>query len=499
MKAEEWNEGLNYLDSDLVENYVKQKDMFRRKKKVAKRLWLRWGALAACLALLVSAVLVAPMLQTGIFGGGTNNGGGDVFPNLGAPEPEQETRPDIPIADVQATTSAPLFYGNGSTVGGDLIYVSWNTTGISVTARFVEMLPDTYTFYDDWSQTEFQLMRMEVTKVIKGMNVPEEFLFIVPLPYMTDFSIYDKILFADIGQYAYEYSLLYNQTKDCPEQLETVLFGYSNLNYISLGIKVMAFRSNGKFDMRLWESTDEWKNYTDYAVKDYGVSYFQSLTLQDAEEEASKGDRILSVHFLPNAVGEAADALNYVKSLENGVYVQELDGFKLYYSSRIKFEFRRYINGFATNESGKISADEVNWSKARFSKEDEQALPNLRGAMTAISDACQAGEIALPHIDTDAISVERQTYGVFGWYAKTEDGVIGIVRVTWEINAKEAGDRWTHVYNDDTYYIVEYGSDVCKYISRDALLKKLGDYEATYIYAGEYDERGKVFLGREYP
>lgn len=497
MKTEEWNEGLNYLDSDLVENYVKQKDMFRRKKKVAKGLWLRWGALAACLALLVSAVLVAPMLQAGIFGGGTN-GWGDAFLNLGSPE--QETGPDIPIADVQATTSAPLYYGYEYTVYSDSAgCVSWKTDGISVTARFVEVLPDTYTFYDDWDQSEFRLIRMEVSNIIKGMIVPKEFLFIVPLAYMTDFSVYDRILFEDIAQYAYEYSLLYNQTKDCPEQLQTVLFGYTTMHHYYLGEKVKAFGSNGKFDMRLWESTEEWKDHTASTVKYYGASYFRTLTLQDAVKEASKGDEILSVHFLSGAVGEAADALNYVKSLENGVYVPRLDGFKLFDSPEIQLEFRRYIDGFATNERGMIYADEVNWSRARFSKEDEQALPNLRGAMTAISDACQAGEIALPHIDTDAISVESQTYGVFGWYAKTEDGVIGIVRITWAINAKEAGDRWPNKYNDDAYYIIEYGSDVCKYISRDALLKKLGDYETHYIYDGEYDERGKVFLGREYP
>ena len=35
-------------------------------------------------------------------------------------------------------------------------------------------------------------------------------------------------------------------------------------------------------------------------------------------------------------------------------------------------------------------------------------------------------------------------------------------------------------------------SDEYKSIKRDELLEKLGDYEATYIYTGEYDDHGKV-------
>ena len=45
---------------------------------------------------------------------------------------------------------------------------------------------------------------------------------------------------------------------------------------------------------------------------------------------------------------------------------------------------------------------------------------------------------------------------------------------------------------DDAYYIIEYGSDVCKPIERDALLEKIGEYEKTYIYRGKYDGNGKV-------
>ena len=63
MKKKEWNEGLNYLDADLVEKYTLQKDRLRQKGKKAKGVWIRVGAIAACFLLIVSAMIVVPMLR----------------------------------------------------------------------------------------------------------------------------------------------------------------------------------------------------------------------------------------------------------------------------------------------------------------------------------------------------------------------------------------------------------------------------------------------------
>ena len=63
MKKKEWNEGLNHLDPDLIEKYIEQKERLRQKNKKAKGVWLRFGAIAACFLLIVSAVIAVPMLQ----------------------------------------------------------------------------------------------------------------------------------------------------------------------------------------------------------------------------------------------------------------------------------------------------------------------------------------------------------------------------------------------------------------------------------------------------
>ena len=62
MKKTEWNEALNNIEDDLVKEYIQTKEKLAKKKKIKASL-LRYGALAACVALLISTVALAPMLK----------------------------------------------------------------------------------------------------------------------------------------------------------------------------------------------------------------------------------------------------------------------------------------------------------------------------------------------------------------------------------------------------------------------------------------------------
>ena len=70
MKKEEWNEGMNRLDSGLVEEYVVEKDRLSKKGK-RKTMWLRVCAAAACLVT-AAAVALIPMLRKGETNTGEN-------------------------------------------------------------------------------------------------------------------------------------------------------------------------------------------------------------------------------------------------------------------------------------------------------------------------------------------------------------------------------------------------------------------------------------------
>ena len=500
MKENEFLDGVSNIEPDVVERFISMDNKLQKKanKPKTKGMWLRFGAIAACFLLIVSAVIVVPMLREADPGvivppDETNN---DVGVNP-TPDTESDGRPNIPIVNVQVPSSAPQYYGSESSVNSSSNSAEADIvqSGISVTARFVDALPDTYTFFDDWRQVEFRLVKMEVITVLEGADVPNEFWFIVPIGHMTDFSLFDKLVFSDIAQYGYEYSLVYNKTQGCAEQLETVLFGYSNTVFSWIGAEIKAFDSDGHFDMRLWESTDGWKTSTHSTAEYFGAEYFQNYTLQDAEEDARNsghGEDYYYVHSLADVSGAASDALDYIKNFENGVYVTSSGGQKLFFGPEIQLGFRRYINGFATNENGMIYADSVRWSNARFSKEDEEKLPDLQSAVAAVISAFESDEIKPPHLQ-NANQDKLKSAGIFGWYAKTNNGVIGVVRVSWYYEDTDLSHYYDDRYFDDAYYIIEYGSDECVPIDKDDLSDRIGaDYEKSYIFDGEYDEYGKV-------
>lgn len=476
MKENEFLNGVSNIEPDVVERFVSMDNKLQKKanKPKSKGIWLRFGSIAACFLVIVSAVIVVSMLREDDPG---------VIPGPGTTD---NNRPNIPILNVQVPSSAPQYYGSEA-IGDGGAAAEINTEGVSVIARLITVLPDTYTFYDDWTQDEFHLLKMEIVKLLKGENITDTFYYIVPKRFMTDFTIFDKFVIVDMGQYGYEHSVLYNKTQNCAERLDIVLLGYLNTYFYFMGENFMAFDSDGNFDGRLWGSNEYWASSTGWPNNSIGQpnKYLNGYTIAQAEQDFYSDDGYRSVSVLDSVSGEAKEVLEYIQSFENGLYIQRGDGFKTSHYPSVQLNFRRYMGGFATNESGMIYADSVSWSKARFSKEDEEKLPNLPSAYESVKIALNSGSVTPPHFNNQE-KLRNTTSGVFGWYAKTENGVIGIVRVTWCFCTEKY-----QFYYDDAYYIIEYGSDVCKAIDRDALLELLGDYETTYIYTGEYNEYGK--------
>ncbi len=305
---------------------------------------------------------------------------------------------------------------------------------------------------------------------------------------MTDFSVYHSFVLKDIGQYGYEYSVLYNATQACAEQLDRVLFGYINIYNHYMSTNMMAFDENGLLDKRLWKSNEAWKDATQ-SVDQYPEYYPETLeqAIEMLEQKYSEYEHdTYYVHLLEDVTGPAKEALDYIKSLDNGLFVPNEDGFKLYYVPEIQLSCRRFINGFPTNETLMIYADSVKFSEARFSEEDDHSLPDLTSAIASVVASFEDGQISPPHIKNYK-ELTQASYGIFGWYAKTDDEVLGIVRVTLCYRSENR-----ELYYDDVYYVVEYGSENCKPIERDTLLEKLDTLGTDYIFTGEYDQNGKI-------
>ncbi len=456
--------------------------------------WTRWVSVASCICLIM-ALTVFAVYQI-----------------------QKRTEPDIPTvtdndtqkndpteetADLRCPSDLPMYYGDGYSAD-----VPSNSTAcafipeFAVIAEFAEMLPDTYTIFDDWQQYELCLLKFRTIKLIKGENIPDEFYFIIPADYMTDYSVYDTFVLSYVAQFGYEHHVVYNKTQGNAERLELPIFGHGPYALWRSWMTADWFKvydSNGRFDERLWESCEGWiKSYQEY---DFKLSI--PLTLEAAEQQIKNKNDIVKVnaksYSLDGVTGEAKTVLDEVLTFENGIYVPVIEGIndRTINSFGQQFHARRYINGFATNEKVSIfdlnDEDEVctyQFSKARFDENDLNALPDLESAIKSVASDYDKGELTPPHIKNyDETTV--YSYGILGWYAKTDSGVLGVIRVSWRCDLFLNNDRIHKMY-DDAYYIIEYGEDEYKQIDRDNLLERLGEYENLYIYQGGYDEEGKT-------
>ena len=103
MKKAEWNEGLSLIDNDIVESFIEQKESLKKRKR-KRNIFIRYGAIAACLALIIGVSLFIPIMSD-----------------------------SYSVVNPQAPSKMPCFFGSeqsvGPTIEGDLDF-----TGISVTA-----------------------------------------------------------------------------------------------------------------------------------------------------------------------------------------------------------------------------------------------------------------------------------------------------------------------------------------------------------------------------
>ena len=452
MKEQEFLDAVSRMEPDVVERFVAMDNRLQKRagRSKAQRIWMRVGAMAAAFAIVLGGVSLISR--------------------------RQHLTPVIPIVNTQSASGAPLYYGSSASVGGSGSSSEVSTTGLTVKAELMEVLPDTYTFFDDWKQQEYRLLRMKTQKLLQGGEMTEEFYYLVPMEFMTDFTRFACFIIRDMAQITYEYGVMYNKTQGTAEQLNLVIFGYHVYKYDELGEQMLAYNDIGVFDQRLWNSNDLWKRVTENA---HGISTLSAAELYLRNDERHR-DRY--VHLLKDVSQESADMIAYARSFDNGFYIPTFSSTKLSLSPEVQLPTVRYINGFATNEYIRIEADSYEWTKARFEEQDMENLPDLSSAITAVASAYEAGEVTPPHIRNHT-QKKLSGYGIFGWYAKTKDGVIGVVRVTWS---------YYKGYSDDAYFIIESGSDECRPIDRDALLRRIGSYETTYIYDGKYNQNGKI-------
>ena len=124
MKENRFLDGVSNIESDVVERFVSMDNQLQKKanKSKSKGILLRFGAIAACFVLIVSTVIVVPMLREDEPG---------IIPGPGTTD---NSRPNIPIVNIQVPSSAPQYYGSEATGDGGAA-AEINTEGVSVIAQ----------------------------------------------------------------------------------------------------------------------------------------------------------------------------------------------------------------------------------------------------------------------------------------------------------------------------------------------------------------------------
>ena len=492
MTPQEWNEGLNHLDMDLIEDHILQQDQLIRGNR-ANRIWLRLGAAVACLALLAGVFFLTPR------------------PGKEPPEPTtlgseppvtQPTLPQTPLPPDVLPPAPPLQFDTfASLSGSSLEFVKGSSTAVvgsgqpeeappeftffpyqfTVVARVVENYPDTYYQLDvssTYKPAGYRLVRMELMQTLNGKNLPGEFLYLLPQHLYVDMSVYDCLLIA-MTQAGTENYVLRNGTQNrmeaCPLPLFRDCQGQPELGGI------IAF-TDGIFDESLWQN-ESWR----YGYQ-FGKYYLDNPThgnlvvrrggsLEETianinHKLVTYGQSEPSVITLDFKTQTARDALTLVMPFENGVFSQSLTGERL--------TFRRYINGCQTEETVTIdlSTEEVTYSQVRYTPEDMENLQNIALYLSEQAAAYAQNSPTPPH--TDPEGKDLLCLNLYAWYAKVDGKLYGVVKTAWRYCES---DDWYIQYYDDQYVLFNMADNTGQEISRDDLLALLGERN---VYTGPY-------------
>lgn len=459
MNSETLLNAIGDIDDDLIEEARSPKKSWG---------WKHFAAAAAALAILIGSFFIPKATHSLI------------TPIVTSPT---EGLPLLPALSTSGFEQG--FVGDPSSVespnahNADIIFAM-----TSVTAKAIETLPDTYSIIGE-RQYKFRLVRMELIRTLVGNCNVDSFYYILPENYMTDLTKYDTLVITQVRQFGLRNSILYNEATGELQVIDQVLLGY--YTYLS-GTVIHAF-NNGLFDESLWYSTDVWTN-------EVGNKHTAPIdpTLDAHEQFVKENYGVQYPDWYPNKIHthiepentEASAALDYVQPFKNGVFIPETNWYRNHRSSF----YRRYANGYPTNETVYITPDSASYS-VQFTSDELANLPDLASGLNTVNAAYDSGQITPPHLKGWE-DMRFVRYVIFGWYEKTASGIYAVIRVSWcyADDSEQSYDKKIHY--DDQYYIVKTGTNSYRAISHDELTTLINPKSNYILGKYGYDEAGRI-------
>lgn len=375
-----------------------------------------WIALAACLCILITSVLI-------------------FRPDTSSPVPIlTDVLPEHHISDEQIlltnTQTAEVSYSDFNFMLSVYSMPDYQfLTKMSIEAKVLGVLPDVYTFPGALSTApRYHVLHLQVLDVIVGENMPREIYYLIPDFLSTDLGEYDSLIMA-VQQQGLENYTMINQTQQRAETF-SILFHCGSFDPDQGG--VLAFK-DGTLDTGLWKIAGwncDKEGYTpEHLLSDKCPNYPGKLgrSLEQTKQVIRQLYDKLGQNYYnvirsdTPAVSTNADLdwqeaqalLDYVQPFKNGIFEQ---------SAQLgQIQYQRLINGLRTNEYHTIYYEDkkVTSSGVQFTQEDLQQLPDIDAAVNAISDMPRRSD-QYPFF-----------CGIRGWYWKTEDGIYAVLGACW--------------------------------------------------------------------
>lgn len=456
MKSEKLLDAIGNVDDDLIDEAAKVRKHWG---------WKQWTAVAASLAIIICAAAIPLTRRTP--GSLTDT----------SPTAAPTVIPGISISGFeQGFVGDPASVENPGSASMEIRFPL-----MAVTAKAVETLPDTYYIVGE-RENKFRLVKMETIHPLVGQNMVDSFYYILPEAYMTDLTKYDALVITQIRQFSHQNSILYNETADQLEIIDQVILGF--YTYLS-GSVITAF-TDGSFDRALWFSTEVW---TTEVGNQCAPPIDLSMDAYEQHVRENYAEAYLDTVYTHIEPGNAAvsAALDYVAPFQNGVFIPQVN----WYTDHSRAFYRRYANGYPTNETVSINSNHAGYSQYQFTPDDLCKLPDLASGLKWVNEAYAAGKITAPHLKGWE-NMRLVRYVIFGWYAKTDSGIYGIIRVSWCYADDAENDYSKKIHYDDKYYIAQDGENACRVISHDDLTALLGENSDFVLGTDGYNEDGRI-------
>lgn len=365
---------------------------------------------------------------------------------------------------------------------------------MSVHVKIVEILPDTYCFFNGYGRigrTAYRILRLRVLDTIVGSNMPSQIYYLLPAYLSMDLTEYDSFI-VTVRQLGLENYTMVNATQQTLEAF-TLLFEPWSVD--ACWGSVMAF-SDDVLDLSLWDK-EGWSHAKDEVlswvapngpesypgkqgrnIKDTKTAIMNARQLAEQERWYSWLPRVVTTNTF--WWKEARQELRYVRAQEDIRHIGLRQSAVNFSDDYVQASYVRCINGFETNERIYMATRSLDPSDillalkngnvryevdhfVRFTDEDLQNLPDLSDFVEKVKTfdppKVEGAEgLVLKNVDAQ--------------YTKYKDYVFGDVTCTWQYE-EDGQERilWLYhiIFPDGTHTeegVQEFYSTVDEWIAK---------------------------------